>query len=87
MLEDKQEAKFGGVMSVQNTHHIPAFDGVFDSFYLVISAFIVLYLILGFSCISSEKGGIWKLCGDLKEIGGELSLNVAASQRRDVEVV
>ena len=43
------------------------------------------YLILGFLCISGEKGGIWKLCGDLKkEIGGELSLNVATFQRSDV---
>ena len=64
-------------MSAQNTHHIPAFDHVFGLFHLVISAFIVVYLILGFLCISGEKGGIWKLCGDLnKEIGGELSLNV-----------
>ena len=65
-------------MSAQNTHHIPTFDRVFGSFHLVISAFIVVYMILGFLCISSEKkGGIWKLCGDLKkEIGGELSLDV-----------
>ena len=77
MLGDKQEAKFGGVMSTQNTHHIPAFDHVFDSFHLVISVFIIVYLILGFLCISGEKCGIWKLCGDLKkEIGGELNLNV-----------
>ena len=70
------------LMSAQNTHHIPVFDHVFGSFYLVISA---LYLILGFSCISGEKGGIWKLCGDLKkEIGGELSLNVATFQSCDV---
>ena len=64
----------------KNTHHILVFDRVFGSFHLVISAFIVVYLILGFLCISSEKCSIWKLCGDLKkEIGGELSLNVATS--------
>ena len=35
-------------MSAQNTNHIPAFDHVFGSFYLVISAFFfALYLILG----------------------------------------
>ena len=73
-------------MSAQNTHHIPAFDRVFDSFHLVISAFIVVYLVLGFLCILSEKGGIWKLCGDLKkEIGGELSLNVATLRSYDVQ--
>ena len=75
-------------MSAQNTHHIPTFDRFFGSFHLVINVFVVVYLILGFLCISSEKGNIWKLCGDLKkEIGGELNLNVATSQRRDVEVV
>ena len=75
-------------MSAQNTHHIPAFDHVFDSFYLVISVFIALYLILDFSCISGEKGNIWKLCGDLKKkIGGVLSLNVATLGHCKVEVV
>ena len=75
-------------MSDQNTHHMPAFDHVFGSFHLVISAFIVAYMILDFLCISGEKGGIWKLCGDLKKnIGGELSLNVTTLQHRDVEVV
>ena len=88
MLEDKQEAKFRVVMSAQKTHHLPVFDRVFVSFHLVISAFIVVYLILTFLCIPGEKGGIWKLYGDLKkEIGGELSLNVVMSQRHDVEVV
>ena len=66
MLEDKQEAKFGGVMSAQNTHHIPACEHVFSSFYLVISVVIVIYMILGFLCVSGEKGGIWRLCRDLK---------------------
>ena len=64
-----------------------AFDHIFGSFHLVISAFIVVYLILGFLFILGEKYGIWKLCGDLKkDIGGELSLNVATSQCRDVDV-
>ena len=45
-------------MSAQNTHHLPAFDHVFDSFHLVISVFIALYLTLDFLCISGEKGGI-----------------------------
>ena len=55
LLGDKQEANFGGVMSSQNTHHIPTFYHVFYSFHLVISVFIVVYLILGFSCIAGEK--------------------------------
>ena len=65
-------------MNALNTHHIPVFDCVFGSFHLVISVFIVIYLILGFLSISSEKCDIWKLCGDLKKkkTGGELSLNV-----------
>ena len=87
MLGDKQEAKFERVMSAQNTQHIPAFDQVFGSFYLIISAFFffALYPTLGFLCILGEKSGIWKLSGDLKkEIGGELSLNVTTFQRRDV---
>ena len=64
----------------KNTHHILVFDHVFGSFHLVISAFIVVYLILSFLCISSEKCSIWKLCGDLKkENGGVLSLNVPTS--------
>ena len=80
--------RVGRLMSAQNTHHILTFDHIFDSFYLVISVFIALYLILGFSCISGEKGGIWKLCGDLKKkIGGELSLNVATLGHCKVEVV
>ena len=66
MLRDKQEAKFGGVMSTQNTHHMPACEHIFGSFHLVISAVIVVYLILSFLCISGEKGGIRRLCGDLK---------------------
>ena len=72
-------------MSAQKTHHIPALDRVFGSFNLVISAFIIVYMILGFLCIPGEKGGIWKLYGDLKkEIGGELSLNIMMFQCRDV---
>ena len=53
-------------MSAQNTHHIPACEHIFSSFHLVISVVIVVYLILGFLCISGEKYGIWRLCGDLK---------------------
>ena len=67
MLGDKQEVKFRGVTSAQNIHHIPAFDNVFGSFHLVISVFIIIYLILDFLCILGEKGSIWKLCGDLKK--------------------
>ena len=67
LIGDKQEAKFRGVMSAQNTHHIPAFYRFFDSCHLVISAFIVIYLILSFLCISREKGGIWKLCWRFEE--------------------
>ena len=60
---------FGSLRSTQNAHHIPMFYHVLGSFHLVISVFIALDLILGSLCISSEKGGIWRLCGDLKEIG------------------
>ena len=35
-------------------------------------------------CILGEKGGIWKLCGDLKEIGKEINLNVVMFQCHDV---
>ena len=45
MLEDKHEAKFGGVMSAQNIHHILTFYHVFGSFHIVISVVIALYLI------------------------------------------
>ena len=55
LLGDKQEAKFGGVMNAQNTHHIPASEHVFDSFHLVIRTVIIVYMILYFLCISSEK--------------------------------
>ena len=87
MLGDKQEAKFGGVMSAQNTHHILVFDHVFGSFHLVISVLIVVYMILGFLCISGEKGGIWRLCGDMKKEIREPNLNVVTSQRLDVEII
>ena len=43
------------MMSAQNTHHIPAFDRFFASFHLVISAFIVVYLILGFCAFQVKK--------------------------------
>ena len=47
------------LMSAQNTHHILAFDHVFDLFHLVISVSIIVYLILGFLMyISDEKSGI-----------------------------
>ena len=65
-------------MSAQNTHHIPAFDHIFGLFHLVISEFIVVYLILFFLYISGENDGIWKLCGDLRR---------AQPQRHDIEVV
>ena len=79
MLKDKQEAKFGCVMSAQNTYHIPAFYHIFDSFQLVINVFIALYMILSFLCISGEKCSIRRLFGDLKKEIGEPSLNVATS--------
>ena len=66
MRSGKRLPRRGLLMSAQNTHHIPACEHVFDSFHLVISAVIVVYLILGFLCISGEKCGIWRLCGDLK---------------------
>ena len=79
MLGDKQEAKFGGVMSAQNIFHIPACEHVFESFHLVISVFIVVYLILVFLCILGEKCGIWRLCGDLKR---RLEESLASTSRR-----
>ena len=68
-------------MSAQNTHHIPAFDHVFGSFHLIVSALIVIYLILSFLCISGEKGSTWRLCGDVKKKIGEPSLNVVTLLR------
>ena len=74
-------------MSAQNNHHIPTFDHFFGSFYLVISAFIVIYLILVFLRILGEKAAFGSCVGDLKkEIGRELNLNVATFSRRDVDV-
>ena len=77
MLGGKQEAKFGGVMSAQNTNHILVFYHIFSSFNLAISVLIALYLILGFFCILGDKFGIWRLCGDLR----------TQPQRRDVEFI
>ena len=91
MLGDKQEAKFGGVMSAQNTHHIPVCEHVFGSFNLVISAVIVAYLILDFLSISGEKCGIWRLCGYLKRRLEESSAstsrcpNIATLRSYDVQ--
>ena len=73
-----------GLKSAQNTHHIPAFDHVFGSFHLVISALIVVYLILVFLCILGEKGGTWRLFEDVKKEIGEPSLNIATLRRRNV---
>ena len=67
------------LMSAQNTHHIPKCEHVYGSFHLVISAVIVVYLILGFLCISGEKGAIWRLCGDLKR---RLEESLASISRR-----
>ena len=72
-------------MSAQNTHHIPSFDHVFGSFHLVISAFIVVYLILSFLCILGEKYGIWRLCGDVKKEIREPSLNVVTLRSYDMQ--
>ena len=74
-------------MIAQNTHHIPAFDHVFSSFHLVISVLFVVYMILGFLCISGEKGSIWRLCGDMKKEIREPNLNIVTSQRHDIEIV
>ena len=67
MLGDKQETKFRGVMSAQNTHHIPVVYHVFGLFHTLISVFITLYLILGFLCIIGENDNIWRLCEGLKK--------------------
>ena len=91
MLGDKKEAKFEGVMSAQNTYHIPAFYHVFISFHIVISVVIAFHLILGVLCISGENNGNWRLCGGLKKEIGEPSSKVAilrsgvsAAQRCDI---
>ena len=46
------------LMSAQNTHHIPVSEHGFCSFHLLISAVIIVYMILGFLCISGEKFNI-----------------------------
>ena len=43
-------------------------------------------MILGFLYISSEKGGIWRLCGDLKKNIGEPSPKVATLRSDDVPI-
>ena len=48
-------------MSTQNTHHIPTFYHVFDSFHIVISLVIALYLITRLLMHFSGKGVIWRL--------------------------
>ena len=58
LVGDKQEAKFRGVMSAQNTHDILVFYHVFVSFHIVISVVITLYMIFGFLCTSGEKDSI-----------------------------
>ena len=67
MLRDKQEAKFRGVMSVQNTHLIPAFllCVIFISY--INKCIFVIYMILGLLCTIGKYGGFQKLCGDLKK--------------------
>ena len=64
-----------------------SYTRLLGSFHLVISAFSVVHMILVFLCISGEKGGIWRLCGDVKKEIGEPSLNVMTFSRRDVKVV
>ena len=73
------------MMSAQNTHHIPAFYHAFGSLYLVISVLIVVYMILGFLCILDEKGGIWRLCGDMKKDILGPNLNVPTLKSYDVQ--
>ena len=58
MIEDKQEAKFRGVMSAQSIHHMPTVYHVLGSFHALIRMFFTLYLILGFLCISGENDDI-----------------------------
>ena len=73
-------------MSAQNTHDILVFYHVFDSFHIVISVVIALYLILHFLCISSENGSIWRMCGGLKKDIGEPSPNVATLRSEDMPI-
>ena len=47
LLRDKQEAKFGGVMSVKNTHVIPASLLRFSSILYIHKCIIALFLIFG----------------------------------------
>ena len=71
-------------MNSQNTHHIPVVYHVFGTFHTLISVFIALYLILGYLCILSENGGIWRLCGCFKKQIKDSSPNVATFQCCDV---
>ena len=73
-------------MSAQNTHDILAFYHVFVSFHIVINVVITLYLILGFLCTSGEKGGIWRLCGELKKENRESNPNITTLRSDDVPV-
>ena len=47
LLGDKQEAKFGGVMSVQNIHVISAYLLCFSSILYINKSIIALYMIFG----------------------------------------
>ena len=67
MLGDKKEAKFRGVMSVQNTHVIPVSLLCFSSILYINKCISALYLILGLLCITGEYGGFRKLLGDMKK--------------------
>ena len=50
MLGDKKEAKFGGVMSVQNIHVIFVSLLCFSSISYINKCIIALYMIFGFFC-------------------------------------
>ena len=55
------------MISVQNTHVIPASLLRFRSILYMNKCIIALYLILGLFCITGEYGGFRKLCGDVKK--------------------
>ena len=67
MIGDKQEAKFGGVMCVQNCHVIPRLYFNLVLFYILISALLPYISFLGLLCITGEYGDFQKLCRDVKK--------------------
>ena len=90
MLGDKQEAKFGGVMSGRNVQVIPASVLHFWRYFIFkYVLFVARYLICAIDGNAGEKGNFWKQFWSrrrqcIKMAGTSRRPNVATSQRRDV---